>query len=57
KELEVLTDECCQHYDKLFGKATLNVPEATKRQLWQDIQEKINSLGVSHRSVEEIKKR
>ncbi|KAJ1100789.1 hypothetical protein NDU88_005864 [Pleurodeles waltl] len=57
RELEVLTDECCQHYDKLFGKAALNVPEATKRQLWQDIQDKINSLGVSHRSIDDIKKR
>ncbi|KAJ1120930.1 hypothetical protein NDU88_009077, partial [Pleurodeles waltl] len=57
RELEVLTEECCQHYDDLFGRAALNVPEATKKQLWQDIQDKINSLGVSHRTIDDIKKR
>ncbi|KAJ1204850.1 hypothetical protein NDU88_000288 [Pleurodeles waltl] len=57
RELEVLTEECCQHHDELFGRAALTVPEATKKKLWQDIQEKINSLGVSHRTIEDIKKR
>ncbi|KAJ1218878.1 hypothetical protein NDU88_006449 [Pleurodeles waltl] len=57
KELEVLPDECCQHHDQLFGRAALTVPETEKRELWQKIQDKVNSLGVSHRSVEELKKR
>ncbi|XP_069090716.1 myb-related transcription factor, partner of profilin-like [Pleurodeles waltl] len=57
KELEVLTDECCQHHDELFGKAALNVPDSAKKRIWQEIQEKVNSLGVSHRSVDELKKR
>ncbi|XP_069091216.1 uncharacterized protein [Pleurodeles waltl] len=38
-------------------RAAHNVPEATKKQLWQDIQDKINSLGVSHRTIDDIKKR
>ncbi|KAJ1129340.1 hypothetical protein NDU88_007711 [Pleurodeles waltl] len=57
KELEVLTDECCQHHDQLFGRAALSVPETDKRRIWNDIQEKVNTIGLSHRSIEELKKR
>ncbi|KAJ1082107.1 hypothetical protein NDU88_002277 [Pleurodeles waltl] len=56
KELEVLTEECCQHHDQLFGKASLSVPDTEKRRIWQEIQKRINAIGVSHRSIEEIKK-
>ncbi|XP_069084348.1 nuclear apoptosis-inducing factor 1-like [Pleurodeles waltl] len=56
KELEVLTGECCQHHEQLFGRAALSVPEVEKKRIWTDIQDKVNSMGVSHRSIEDLKK-
>ncbi|XP_069061954.1 myb-related transcription factor, partner of profilin-like [Pleurodeles waltl] len=57
KELEVLTEECCLHHSKLFGKAALSAPDTEKKMIWQQIQERINAIGVSHRTLDEIKKR
>ncbi|XP_069066558.1 t-SNARE domain-containing protein 1-like [Pleurodeles waltl] len=56
KELEVLTEECCQHHEQLFGRAALSVPEVEKKRIWTEIQDKVNSMGVSHWSIEELKK-
>ncbi|XP_069077367.1 myb-related transcription factor, partner of profilin-like [Pleurodeles waltl] len=57
KELEVLTEECSQHHDKLFGKAALSVPDTEKKKIWLQIQDRINAIGVSHCTLDEIKKR
>ena len=31
KELEILTVECCDKHEKLFGRASMSVPEAEKK--------------------------
>ncbi|KAJ1088622.1 hypothetical protein NDU88_001778 [Pleurodeles waltl] len=35
----------------------MSVPDTQKKRLWQQIQEKINAIGVSHHTLEEIRKR
>ncbi|KAJ1115298.1 hypothetical protein NDU88_003524 [Pleurodeles waltl] len=35
----------------------MSVPDTQKKIIWQQIQEKINAIGVSHRTLEEIRKR
>ncbi|XP_069064417.1 nuclear apoptosis-inducing factor 1-like [Pleurodeles waltl] len=57
KELEVLTEECCLHHEVLFGKAAMSVPDSEKKKICLNIQSKINAIGVSHRSIEEVRKR
>ncbi|XP_069089314.1 t-SNARE domain-containing protein 1-like [Pleurodeles waltl] len=54
KELEVLTEKYCLHHEVLFGKAAMSVPDTHKNKFWLDIQ--TNAIGVSHRTIEEVRK-
>ncbi|XP_078506979.1 uncharacterized protein LOC144767408 [Lissotriton helveticus] len=56
-ELQVLVEEVVRVHRQLFGKLSLNVPESTKRRLWSDIGQKVNAVGVTPRSLDELKKR
>ena len=31
KEIEILTEECCENHEKLFGRASMVVPGAVKK--------------------------
>ncbi|XP_078533476.1 myb-related transcription factor, partner of profilin-like [Lissotriton helveticus] len=57
KEQEVLIEEMVCNHEDLFGKKALKVPDSRKRKIWLEIQEKVNSVGVTTRSTDEIKKR
>ncbi|XP_078515061.1 uncharacterized protein LOC144773842 [Lissotriton helveticus] len=57
EELQVLISEVVRHYGKIFGKQTLHVAESIKRSTWLDIQGKVNAIGVTHRDLEDLKKR
>ncbi|XP_078518799.1 uncharacterized protein LOC144783942 [Lissotriton helveticus] len=56
-ELETLITEMVQHHDSLFGATSHKVPEASKRRIWEGIQAKVNALGVTHRTVDVLRKR
>ncbi|XP_078504368.1 uncharacterized protein LOC144762942 [Lissotriton helveticus] len=56
RELEVLIEEVTKDHDKLFGQNSLHLPESQKRQIWLVIKERINTIGVTQRSIEELKK-
>lgn len=56
-ELQVLVEEVVRVHRQLFGKLSLNVPESTKRRLWSEIGQKVNAVGVTPRSLDELKKR
>ncbi|XP_078534854.1 uncharacterized protein LOC144821551 isoform X3 [Lissotriton helveticus] len=57
EELQVLISEVVRHYGNIFGKQTLHVAESIKRSTWLDIQGKVNAIGVTHRDLEDLKKR
>lgn len=57
REQEVLIEEMVCSHELLFGKKALRVPESRKRRIWLDIQEKVNAVGVTQRTVEELRKR
>lgn len=56
KEPELVTEECVDHLDQLCGKASLTVPESQKTKILNSILEKVNSLGVTQRTIPEIHK-
>ncbi|XP_069077601.1 myb-related transcription factor, partner of profilin-like [Pleurodeles waltl] len=56
-EKEVLTEECCLHHEELFGKAAMSVPDSHKKKICQDILNKMNANGVSHHTLDEVRKR
>lgn len=56
-ELQVLVEEVVRVHRQLFGKLSLNVPDSTKRRLWSVIAQKVNAVGVTPRSLDELKKR
>ncbi|MGH0130191.1 UNVERIFIED_CONTAM: hypothetical protein FKN15_053989 [Acipenser sinensis] len=57
EELRVLTTEVTQHEMELFGKASANVSYATKEAIWSSIVEKVNAVGVTRRTVNQVIKR
>ncbi|XP_078541940.1 t-SNARE domain-containing protein 1-like [Lissotriton helveticus] len=57
QELEFLIEGVSRDHDKLFGKQSRKVPDADKRRIWQRIRAKVNSVGVTQRSIDELKKR
>ncbi|XP_078496568.1 uncharacterized protein LOC144752546 [Lissotriton helveticus] len=57
RELEYLIEEVAKSNDKLFGKLSIKVPEAEKLRILNRIQNKVNAVGVTHRSIEDLKKR
>ncbi|XP_078501330.1 uncharacterized protein LOC144755859 isoform X2 [Lissotriton helveticus] len=56
-ELEALIQEMVPNHELLFGKKSLKVPETRKRRISAEIQQKVNAVGVTHRSVDELRKR
>ncbi|XP_078539525.1 uncharacterized protein LOC144824263 [Lissotriton helveticus] len=56
-ELQTLVEEVVRVHTQLYGRQSLTVPESTKRRLWLDIGEKVNAVGVTHRSLDDLKKR
>ncbi|XP_078533875.1 uncharacterized protein LOC144820106 [Lissotriton helveticus] len=56
-ELETLITEMVPNHDILFGRSSHKVPETRKRRIWEGIQAKVNALGVTHRTVEVLRKR
>lgn len=57
RELQILIEEVHKEHDKLFGKSSMQVPEGHKRKIWLRIQELINAIGVTSRSIDDLKKR
>ncbi|XP_078513820.1 t-SNARE domain-containing protein 1-like [Lissotriton helveticus] len=55
--LEFLIEGVCKDHNRLFGKDSGRVAEADKRRIGLRIRAKVNSVGVTQRSVDEIKKR
>ncbi|XP_078518395.1 t-SNARE domain-containing protein 1-like [Lissotriton helveticus] len=56
-ELQVLVEEVVRVHRQLYGRLSLTVPESTKRKLWIEIGERVNAVGVTHRSLDDLKKR
>ena len=57
EELRILTAEVTQHEIELFGKASANISYATKEAIWSSIVEKVNAVGVTRRTVNQLMKR
>ncbi|XP_078533913.1 myb-related transcription factor, partner of profilin-like [Lissotriton helveticus] len=57
KELELLIEGVSSKHDRLFGKLSLKVPEAEKRKMWLHIKERVKTVGVTHHSIDDLKKR
>ncbi|XP_078524907.1 uncharacterized protein LOC144797982 [Lissotriton helveticus] len=45
------------NHELLFGRKSREVPESRKRRIWEEIQHKVNAVGVTPRSVEDLRKR
>ncbi|XP_034773864.1 myb-related transcription factor, partner of profilin-like [Acipenser ruthenus] len=56
-EVELLVDEVVAHYYVLFGSCSNKTTTARKQEIWREIQQKINALGVTQRSIKILKKR
>ncbi|XP_078504029.1 uncharacterized protein LOC144762665 [Lissotriton helveticus] len=56
-ELELLVEEVVKVHTQLFGKLSLTMAESAKRKLWLHIVERVNAVGVTSRSMEDLKKR
>ncbi|XP_078521787.1 uncharacterized protein LOC144791029 [Lissotriton helveticus] len=57
KELEILIEEVTDRHEQLFGKLSHKVPDAVKRNMWLNIQSKVNAVGVAHREICNLQKR
>ncbi|XP_078541796.1 uncharacterized protein LOC144827304 [Lissotriton helveticus] len=57
QELEILIEEVTERQEQLFGRLSLKVPEAVKRNIWLAIQAKVNAVGVAHRDINNLQKR
>ncbi|XP_078503471.1 uncharacterized protein LOC144762189 [Lissotriton helveticus] len=55
-ELEALIEQMVPNHEILFGKKSLKVPESRKRRIWEDIQHKVNAVGVTPQSAEDLRK-
>ncbi|XP_041133487.1 myb-related transcription factor, partner of profilin-like [Polyodon spathula] len=56
-EVALLVDEVVAHYYVLFGSCSNKTTTARKQEIWREIQQKINALGVTQRSIKILKKR
>ncbi|XP_078511213.1 t-SNARE domain-containing protein 1-like [Lissotriton helveticus] len=56
-ELQVLVEEVVKEHHKLFGKQSLTVAEPVKRNIWLEIQSKVNAVGMTPRDIHDLKKR
>ena len=54
-ETRVLREEFQNNKDVLESKQTNTVTNCRKNTIWKDITAKINSIGIEHRTVEEVK--
>ena len=52
---EVIINECTKHANVTNAAVSSTLTMATKGKLWQNITEKVNSVGVMNRSVEQVK--
>lgn len=57
EELNILVEEVTRNYNRLFGKAAMKVPESAKKSIWVRIQSRVNAVGITHRTVDEIQRR
>ncbi|KAJ1079786.1 hypothetical protein NDU88_000023 [Pleurodeles waltl] len=57
EELSILVEEVTRNYNRLFGKAAMKVPESAKKAIWVRIQSRVNAVGITHRTVDEIQRR
>ncbi|XP_078501910.1 uncharacterized protein LOC144756185 [Lissotriton helveticus] len=57
KELEVLIEEMVKGHELLFSKKSLHIPQSEKHKIWLDIQTKVNAIGVTQRSIGDLRKR
>ncbi|KAM4697816.1 uncharacterized protein WCC33_013420 [Rhinophrynus dorsalis] len=57
EELNVLVQEVHDNVRQLFGDLSMKTPSAVKNQIWEDILTKVNAVGVTTRTVHELKKR
>ncbi|NP_001081092.1 tumorhead S homeolog [Xenopus laevis] len=56
-ELNVLVQEVHDNVSQLFGELSVKTPTAVKNKIWEGIVAKVNAIGVTTRTVSEIKKR
>eukprot|EP00079_Xenopus_tropicalis_P033441 XP_017947212.1 PREDICTED: t-SNARE domain-containing protein 1-like isoform X2 [Xenopus tropicalis] len=56
-ENEALIEELVPVYHKVIGKYATKTPTAVKAKAWKDIAERVNSVGVCLRNVQNCKKR
>ncbi|XP_078529626.1 uncharacterized protein LOC144807903 [Lissotriton helveticus] len=57
QELEHLIEGVTKDHNRLFDSNSRKVQEADKRRIWLRIRAKVNAVGVTQRSVDELKKR
>nr|AAZ94881.1 tumorhead-B [Xenopus laevis] len=57
EELNVLVQEVHDNMSQLFGELSVRTPTAVKNKIWEGIVTKVNAVGVTTRTVSEIKKR
>ncbi|KAG8432784.1 hypothetical protein GDO86_017141 [Hymenochirus boettgeri] len=57
EELNVLIQEVHDNISQLFGELSVRTPTAVKNKIWEDIVAKVNAVGVTTRTVHELKKR
>ncbi|KAE8580131.1 hypothetical protein XENTR_v10024319 [Xenopus tropicalis] len=57
EELNVLVQEVHDNMSQLFGELSVKTPTAVKNKIWEGIVAKVNAIGVTTRTVSELKKR
>ncbi|OCT57871.1 hypothetical protein XELAEV_18002962mg [Xenopus laevis] len=57
EELEVLIREISEKYDLLYGSLASKISNQRKKQIWENIKNKVSSVGVGPRTVIQLKKR
>ncbi|XP_075683908.1 uncharacterized protein LOC142652213 [Rhinoderma darwinii] len=57
EENEVLVASVLSHYKELCGYSALKGSASRKRRLWQEVVNKVNSIGMTYRTIEVCKKR
>ncbi|KAM4026725.1 uncharacterized protein ACNLHF_022573 [Anomaloglossus baeobatrachus] len=57
EENQVLVESVLAHYKELCGYSTLKGSATRKKRLWQEVVNKVNTIGAAYRTIEVCKKR